>query len=198
MYLSNINNQISNYMEEKVMSESKERNWHMIYRSIIGGLSLIIMVGVIYYIINYKRDVKAANEEYKAAKIEYNKAYERVVEEEKAWEKELIATHKEAIEMATELSEIYKARQEEKNAEDKRWSSLSKEEQMAEKRCIAYNEMVSYLRANNKEYAKLYTQYATYLDQDIFNLDSEALLDYTDMYSRKVAIEKQYMGEHPF
>lgn len=180
------------------MNENKEKNWQLIYKSIIGILSLIIIAGSIYLITSYKKDVARVKDEYINSRIEYDNAHARILEEEIAWEEELIKTHNEAISLSEELSDIYKEREAEKLAEEERWNSLSKEEQDAEQKCIAYNEMVSYLRANNTEYANLYTQYATYLDQDIFNLDDEALLNYTDLYRKKASIEKKYMEENSF
>lgn len=173
------------------------RNLNMTYKLIIGALILVIFDGILFYAARYNKDVAEAKAEYTEAKMEYDEAYARIIEEEQAWEAELTKTHNEAISVAAELSEIYDERQAEHDAEDARWNSLSKEAQEVEKKCIAYNEMVSYLRANNEEYANIYSQYATYLGQDIFNLDKSTLLEYTDLYSKKAAIEMQYMEENP-
>lgn len=180
------------------MNKDTTKKLHIIYGSIIGALIILIIAGALYYLLNYKKDTAAANKAYENAKSEYEEAHSRILEEEKMWKAELVTTHDEANSMAAELAEIYKERQEEKDAEDARWNSLTSAEKQAEKKCEAYNEMVSYLRKNNPSYAKIYVEYASYLDQDIFNLDSDKLLDYTNLYDKKIAIEKKYMETHPF
>lgn len=170
---------------------------HIIYCMVIIAMLAVMIVGAIATAKNYADAVGDRKSAYKQAKVEYDEAYERIVKEEKAWKKEMAKLQDDLNETTKELNEIYEKREADQKAEEKRWKSLSKAEQQAEKKCISYNQMVSYLRANNPDYAKLYVKYASYISQDVFNLDKAKLVEYTNLYKQKLAIEQEYMKKNP-
>lgn len=184
--------------EETVTKKSGNKKLHIIYISVITVLLIGIGVGTYFVSTAYKDAVADSKAAYETAKADYDKAHARILDEEKTWKTELSDTQKDLKTVTDELALIYATRDAERMGEELRWNALSDEEKLAETMCNKYNEMVSELRKSNKEYAQLYVQYSLYLNQDIFNLDKASLLQYTDLYNRKMQIEKEYMSKHPF
>ena len=183
---------------EEMKKEPGNKKLHLIYISVITLLLIGIGAGVFFVNKAYREAVADSRKEYETAKAEFDKAYDRILEEEKDWKAELNGLQSDLNSANAELTDIYTARTLEREKEQQRWDALSEEEKTAETMCNKYNEMVSDLRRDNEEYAQLYVQYALYLNQDIFHLDKASLLQYTDLYNRKMQIEKQYMDALTF
>jgi len=166
---------------------------HKTYRVILVIVAVLVVAGIIILNFAFKNAVSLQKAEYEASKAAYDKAYNEIITAQEDWKKEL-SDKQEALNKAyEELEAIYAERQAEIDAEEARWNALTKEEQDAETSCNSYNEMVSYLRANNTDYAEIYVDYAKYLDKNIFELGKEEALAYTELYEKKIRIEKQYM-----
>lgn len=166
---------------------------HKTYRVILVIVAVLVVAGIIILNFAFKNAVSLQKAEYEASKAAYDKAYNEIITAQEDWKKEL-SDKQDALNKAyEELEAIYAERQAEIDAEEARWNALTKEEQDAETSCNSYNEMVSHLRANNTDYAELYVDYAKYLDKNIFELGKEEALAYTELYEKKIRIEKQYM-----
>lgn len=191
-----INNMAAGEEIKPEKQKSPTKKWHIIYLVIIGVLVLGGVAGFLVlnkvYDDRYRDAVAEQKEAYETSKAQYDSAYREVLQEEAGWKQTLETTQAALNEANTELQGIYDERQAAIDAETARWNAMSADEQAAEKRADEYNEMVSYLRANNSEYAELYVLYAQYLDKDIFNLGKEEALTYTQLHNRMIEIENAY------
>lgn len=166
------------------------------YRIVLGLIGVMVIAGIVILNFAFRNAVALQKAEYEASKALYDKAYEEVIGAQDNWKQELSDKQNALNKAYAELEEIYAQRQAEIDAEEARWNALSEAEKEAEQKCNLYNEMVSYLRANNSEYAKIYVEYSRYLDKNIFEIGSAEALAYTELYEKKINIEKQYMLEN--
>ncbi len=131
-----------------------------------------------YAELSAKYDALLAEREGAAEELEQLKADYAVLQKNLENSEKTIADHNAQVEEALK-------------AEEARVAALTEEVKAAEEEAKAYNEMVSYLRANNQEYEELYEELTTYLNKEKYTEKERDNL--ISLYEKMAAIQNEYL-----